>query len=304
MDLLQKFADVEIKEDARITKADKDFCTAHQAAYDNARSALPELLCMWEDMQSQQTELLASTDTFSTFYLTSRDNIKISKEAIRKQTFSLHSLFIGKLVSYFNKTYHLSLSLTDIENNLVPQEPAGRWPDDYKDQVRKYTEAMQALSVSYTDVLDQIFLYTNGRELSDQALHELKEKCRRAAWNASSRQAKFIQKKCTLLLTGYACHYQDLYNGRWELAQSTSNILRGIAHFETGDCLNIPLSINNIIGSYSLVYNVYEFGDCKKVLSLKLYKNNRVDIKFSTESYARQFVNEYLGDFYLGGEQD
>ncbi len=156
---------------------------------------------------------------------------------------------------------------------------------------------MQTLSVRYTDVLDQIFLYTDGRELSDQALHELKEKCHRAAWNASNGQAKFTQKKCTLLLTGYACHYQDMYGGgRWELVLSTSDILRGIAHFETGDCSNIPLSIGNIIGSYNLSHNVYEFYDCQKALSLKLYKNNRVDIKFSTEEYAWQFVSEYLGD--------
>ena len=84
--------------------------------------------------------------------------------------------------------------------------------------------------------------------------------------------------------------------GRWELVLSTSDILRGIAHFETGDCSNIPLSIGNIIGSYNLSHNVYEFYDCQKALSLKLYKNNRVDIKFSTKEYAWQFVSEYLGD--------
>lgn len=297
MDLLQKFAGVEVKEDAHITEADKHFCTAHQAAYDNARSALPELLCMWEDMQSQQTELLAGTDTPSTFYLSSGDNIEISKDAIREQIFSLHSLFIGKLVSYFNKTYHLSLSITDMEDILIPQKPADKWTDDYEDRVRKYTEDMLNLSLRYTDILSQIYVYTDGRELSEQALHELKGKCHLAAWRTSNGQACFTQKKSTLLFNGYACSYQDRYGGGyWELAQSTNDILQGIAHFETGNLSCIPGSLANIIGKYSLHSDFYELYGCEKVQSLKLYKNRRVDIKFTTEEYARQFISEYLGD--------
>lgn len=296
MDLLQKFAGVQVKEDARITEADKHFCTAHQAAYDNARSALPELLCMWEDMQRQQAELLTGTDTSSTFYLASWDNIEISREAVREQTFSLHSLFIGKLVSYFNKTYHLSLSITDIENNLIPQEPADSWTDDYEDRVRKYTQDMLNLSLRYTDILSQIFVYTDGRELSEQALHELKGKCHLAAWHISNGQACFTQKKCTLLLNGYACSYQDRYGGGYfELAQNTKDILRGIAHFETGLLSCIPDSLLNVIEKYSLHSDFYEFYGCEKVQSLKLYKNHRVDIKFSTEEFTRQFINDYLG---------
>lgn len=295
MDLLQKFADVEIKEDARITKADKDYCTAHQAAYDNARSALPELLCMWEDMQSQQTELLSSTDTSSTFYLTSRDNIKISKEAILKQTFSLHSLFIGKLVSYFNKTYQLSLSITDMENNLIPQEPEDKWTDDYEDQIRNYNENLLNLSLRYTDILSQIFVYTCGRELSEHALHELKEKCHEAAWNLSNGHARFIRKKRTLTLNDYFCKFYAGYSSSyWEPTPNTRDILKGLAYFETGGFSDTPLSINRLINANNLKYDSYDFDGCQKVLSIKMYKNHRVDIKFSTEAYAQQFISEYL----------
>lgn len=296
MDLLQKFANVEVKNDARITEADKHFCTAHQAAYDNAKCTLKELLCFWEDMQNQQAELLTGTDTSSSYYLASRDNITLSEKDIRKQVFSLHSLFIGQLVSFFNKTYHLSLSITDIENSLIPQKPEDRWTDDYKDRVKAYTEAMWGLSLRYTDILDQIFIYTDGRELSEQALHELKEKCHEAAWNIAGGQARFTQKKCTLLFNGCFCSFHDQYGGgHWEPAQKTDDILKGIAHFETGSFSYIPHSISSIISAYNLRSDFYEFAGCEKVLSLKMYKNQRVDIKFSSEEYARQFINEYLG---------
>lgn len=297
MDLLQKFAGVDVKKDARITEADKHFCQAHQDAYDNAKDSLQELLCFWEDMQGQQAKLLTGTDTPSSFYLASRDNIKLSREAIRGQIFSLHSLFIGQLVSFFNKAYHLSLSITDIESNLIPREPEDRWIDDYEDRVKAYTQAMQNLTLSYTDILDQIFLYTDGRELSEQALHELKEKCHEAAWNASTGQARFTLKKCALLLNGYFCSFHDRYGGGcWEPAQTTDDILKGIAHFETGSFSYIPHRISSIIQAYNLSSDFYEFDGCEKVLSLKMYKNHRVDIKFSSEAHARQFIHEYLGD--------
>lgn len=296
MDLLQKFANVEVKKEARITEADKHFCAAHQAAYDNAKGTLQELLCFWEDMQNQQAELLTGTDTSTDYYLASRNNIKLSRENIRGQIFSLHSLFIGQLVSFFNKTYHLSLSIMDIENNLIPQKPGDRWTDDYEDRVKAYTQAMQNLSLRYTDILDQIFIYTDGRELSEQALHELKEKCHEAVWNIAGGQARFTQKKCTLLLNGYFCNFHDRYGGGcWELAPKTDDILRGIAHFETGSFSCIPHSISSIISAYNLRSDFYEFIGCEKVLSLKMYKNQRVDIKFSSEEYARQFISEYLG---------
>ena len=296
MELLKKFEAVTVTPDARISDADRAFCKAHQAAYDNAKCNLQELLCFWEDLQLQQAELLAGTETSPSFYLPSRDNIKLSESAVRNQISSLHSQFIGKLVLFFNKTYHLSLSITDIEENLIPRKPGESWTDDYEDRVNAYAQAMQELSLRYMDILDRIFLYTDGRELSEQALHELKQKCHEAAWNLSDGQARFTQKKCTLMFSGYFCSYHDRYGGGyWELAQKTKDILRGISHFETGNFSSTPHNISNIMESYHIYSDFHEFDGCKKVLSLKMYKNQRVDIKFSTEENARQFISEYLG---------
>ena len=38
-----------------------------------------------------------------------------------------------------------------------------------------------------------------------------------------------------------------------------------------------------------------EFPTCKKVKQMKLFKNNRVDLKFHSPQLAEQFVNKYLG---------
>ena len=56
MDLLTKFENIEMKADTRISEADRIFCKAHQAAYDNTRASLPELGFIWDDMLGQQKE--------------------------------------------------------------------------------------------------------------------------------------------------------------------------------------------------------------------------------------------------------
>ena len=106
MDLLQKFETVEMKADTRISESDRIFCEAHQAAYDSARTSLPELGFIWNDMLSQQRELLAPAGTSSETYLVTYNGLKLSDDIIQKQIHSLHPLFICQLASYFSKQCH------------------------------------------------------------------------------------------------------------------------------------------------------------------------------------------------------
>lgn len=154
---------------------------------------------------------------------------------------------------------------------------------------------MDELSLSYTAVLEQIFLQTDGRALYEQALHELKEKCHQAAWISGSGKPLFEQKKSILQLTGYACNFRDRYSGVvWELSDRTKNILRGIAHFETGMFGTAPCSLSRLLGRYDLPDSQHEFPDCEKLQSLRMFKNGRVDIKFASEAHAAQFIEDYL----------
>lgn len=295
MDLLTKFENVEIKADTRITESDRIFCEAHQAAYDIARTSLPELEFFWNDMLNQQRELLASTGASSETYLSDYGGLKLSDKDIRQQTRSLPSLFIGRLVSYFSKTYHFSIQVNDIIKNLVPEKPTNRWEENYEERVEKYTKELDELVLHYTDVLEQIFLQTGGRAFLEQALLELKEKCHQASWITSNGTPRFEQKKSVIQLTGYACSCRNRYCGDvWELADRAKDILHGIAHFETDSFDLIPGSISSAIGRYESSSNQYEFSDCKKIQSLRMFKNGRVDIRFTSETYASQFIEEYM----------
>ena len=294
MDLLTKFSSIEIKPDTRISEADRTFCQAHQAAYDAAREALQELEFFWEDMQRQQQEALAPAGTKSESYLTVHNKMYLSVENIREQRRSLHPVFIDKLINYFNGAYHLTIRTEDIKENLLPHEPSYRFEKDFKQQTEEYTAALDSLALHYTDVLEQLFLRTSGQELAEAAVFDLKEKCRRAAWDSRNSKPNFTLKK-TVLQLDYACSYRSYrYHGSWEILQQTINILNGIAHFEAGGFSCIPGSLSQTMQSRP-DDSAIEFADCGKVQSMRLYKNHRADIKFHTEEYARKFVEEYLG---------
>lgn len=296
MDLLTKFASIEIRPDTRISEADHTFCQAHQAAYDAAREALQELEFFWEDIQRQQQEALAPVDAPSESYLTARNKPYLSKENIREQRRSLHPVFISRLIDYFNSAYHLTIRAEGIKENLLPHEPSYRFAQDFRQQAEEYTAALDSLALHYTDVLEQLFLQTSGRELAEAAVLDLKEKCRRAAWDSNGSKAGYTLKKSILQLD-YACSYRDhyRYHGSWEILRQTVNILKGIAHFEAEGFSPVPDSLGQIIQKGAPNDSSTEFTGCVKVQSMKLYKNHRADIRFHTEEYARKFVEEYLG---------
>lgn len=299
MDLLQKFSDVEVKDDTRITETDKHFCKAHQAAYDNARSALLELKYFWEDMISNQDNLISSIEKPSTLYLLDGNALKISSEKIDEQIKTTHSTFTSELIQYFNKTYKISISSHEVLTALLPKQPEVSRHFDELNEWKAYEKAMLELSLQYTDILEQIFIKLDGRNLQEQAMHELLGKCHEAAWNSHHKTPGYVRKKAVIQFSDYACSYSARYSYEsWELTQKTKHILQGIAHYETDSFSLIPSTISSIIGSYDLKSDFFEFPTCKKLQSIKLYKNGRVDIRFATEEYAQQFTEKYLGTVY------
>ena len=303
MDILSKFAVVKVKSVQRITEEDQKFCTAQQAAYESAKAVLSELHFFWEDALQTQGRILADTDTPKTQYLTSYDELKISPEKIQDQTNKLHSTFIQQLVSYFNHLYRISLSYTDIAEKLIPQPPKYQYSyekkeDAYIKEYEIYETKLANLTLTADSILKEIFSQMDGRGLAEQALFELKSKCHNAAWSDYHKAPKYELHKDILRFAGYACSYSDYrHSSPWELSSGLKDVLRGIAHFETDTFSYIPENILSLL-SYSHPYDLTTFPNCKKVKQLKMFKNGRVDIKFSDAELAKKFVENYLGTVY------
>ena len=296
MELLQKFAAVEVQTDRRIAETDKNYCERHQKAYEAAISSFQELAFFWEDMNKVQQELLGGKESsFFYNYLASHNGPSISQAAINNHIEALHKDFIMNLTYYFNSAYHVSVESSEISGVLLPKKPEGRWQDNYVEICEAYQAQMQSLVVRYQDVVDQIFLRLDGRSFSEQAFYELFAKCHSAAWNDSTQKPKFERKKDTLSFTGYFCRFRGWPYNKWEVCNSMKDILYGLAHFETDSYRVFPVGFSELFRYHEIEEPLVEFPTCKKVKQMKLFKNNRVDLKFHSPQLAEQFVNKYLG---------
>lgn len=292
MDLLSKFDSVHVTSDGRISEQDKAFCAAHQTAYDAAKSSLEELKYIWTDILEQQETALQGTGRPSTTYVTS-SGLNISVDHIEKQIQLLHRLFIFNLVWYFNKTYHVTVSAEEVIEVLLPKEPE-RYSCSEED-IAQYEKQVQELSLHSDQIVEHILARLDGRGLQEQAIYELKEKCHKAVWNTYSGKAEFVCKKDVISLS-YGCSFKTWAGySEWELTDTIKSVLRGLAHYETGAFAATPKTISNLLGYYCTRNDRIDFSDCKKVKQLRLFKNRRVDIRFSDASEAKEFTEKYLG---------
>ncbi len=304
MNMLSKPEINRMKSANRITQEELAFCIAQQSAYEAAKTGLSELSFCWENIIKNQKELLGDADrSEGTRYLLNTGKLKISSEVLRNNRYSLHTEFIKQLVYYFHYTYHISLDYLEIVQKLIPQKPKyeylGDVPDEvYKAKLDEYNKSMDDLSLHYDMILDEIFSQTNGRNLTEQAIYEIKTRCHRAAWNNYGHRPLYELHKNIIRLQQYTCEYHCSYAScSWNLTRDMENILHGIAHFETGSCSSVPNDILKLLTS-SPSTDLILLPGCTKVEQIRLFKNGRADIRFASEEFATQFTEEYLGTVY------
>lgn len=286
MNLLEKLDAVEIKTDNRISEADRAFCQSRQNAYDDARQILLDLRQQWKRTVSEQ-EQKYETDHYI-------DIPNFSVLVIRERMEDLHGQFISAIVGHFNSLYHVSVSTEEIKEVLLPKEPRQHGWDVDKAAVTAYRKEMRNLALRYESVLDQIFIQLGGRTFAERALDEIKEKCHSAAWNQYRKVPEFEVKGDTIRFTSYACKFSDWITPEWKLSDGMKDILHGIAYFETGRFGCYPPDFHELMRWSAVKYSEVDF-DCKKIKRLKMFKTNRVDVKFAGKALANQFAEEYLG---------
>lgn len=292
MNVLEKLSGVEIKPDSRISEEDRRFCSAHQQAYDAAREELSGLRQIWKDIVQHQEDILRTVATESYEWNRYIELSGLSSLDIRKKLEEMPEIFISRIVHYFNGKYHVSVDSEPVKNVLIPESPKYSWE---KEQIHQYHIAMRDLSLRYEDILEQIFIQLGGRTFAERAVDELKEKCHTAAWNTYRSTPDYEVKSDTIRFTSYACKFDDwLGRPRWSLNDGMKDILRAASHFETGQLEYYPSGVSALLGWDDKESSVFEF-TCDKLKQLRMFKNHRVDLKFSSKAYANQFASEYLG---------
>lgn len=296
MGLLEKFEQVEIRADARITEADRIFCQKHQRAYQSALTLFQQLLTLWRDGEEQQQIALRDPeqpDSAWSLYLKSKKSPLLDTLQIRGHIRALHRKFIETVTAYLNAAYHLSIDADMVEDKLMT-------PPELEDGDDTEAEAeLPDLILRYEDIIDLILSWFDGRSLSEQAPYEMIKKCHRAAWRDHDHKQKFEQRKNVVTFPSGACSFGyscKQFCELWTFRGGIQDVLKGLAHFETGNFDDYPDDLDYLVpDGVELRYDLWEFETCEKLERIKLFKNGRMDIRFTHEGYARQFVAEYLG---------
>ena len=102
MNLLDKFATVEIKADNRISEADRLFCTQNQTAYEKAGEFLRKVMVELEAALEEQRQLLCKKE--SEFYESYMDHDHLTVRNVTNALVDRHKTLIQRIVSYFSHT--------------------------------------------------------------------------------------------------------------------------------------------------------------------------------------------------------
>lgn len=284
-DLLEKFGNVKVDVTSKVAESDNIACLLMQGAYDKACEAIKQLRSMEEIHIAAQKSAIENLPSGSiSDYL--GDAYSINK--INHRLRDIHAIFIDDIVRWFENTYHVELAKDAIRNELVPQLD---YYDNNLEHHKQYEEKMESLHIRYEDVLDLIIVQLGGFTFAERALNELKLKCFEAAHHSyMHQQATYSQKKAIISLE-YGCSCSE-YSGDFRLNSGAKNIVRGLIMYEYGQTSIMPYQYTMLL-DYEFSQQLIEINS-SKVASIKCFKNTRVDIRFTKEQYAREFVEMFL----------
>lgn len=324
MSLLEKFGAVEIKADNRIAEEDKAFCQREQEAFDKSGPALQQIADLMQSSYEEQKSILGIEDGNNSFY-----NPYMTSEHFRCDVINVHRAmmernehFICRIVSYFSRKYKVELDDQKIKEHLIPaapKEPSEPYyvrqhftdeeldayrakVDAYKKGLAEFNQRLRALPLRYEQVVDEIFVQLGGFSFQERAMNEMLARCWKAShredWRTNKTVEEFEVKNATLKLleSGYWCRCKDdswrSYE-EWEPGQGLKTVLEAVAHFQCGRMNEGHLWFPELF-KYDTRENVFDIRNMEKVKGIKMFKNGRVDIKFSSAAFAQEFVENYL----------
>lgn len=317
MSLVDKFSAIEIKADNRISKEDKEFCQCHQEAFDKSGPALQRIADAIIAGNEEQKSILRTEHENQIFYNPYMTGSRFECEV--DQVYCVmeerNRKFISRIVNYFSRKYNVKLDESEIIKHLIlaaPKEPELPWDGyrnmsseemnafkkkiaAYKADEASYHTALRSLPLRYEQIVDEIFVQLGGFSLEERAMNEMLSRCWKAShhedWRTEKMEERFEVKNATLKLLeeGYWCRY----NSKWESNQDLRVILDALAHFQCGRMNEGHLWFPELF-KYEISENTFDIYNMGKIKNIKLFKNGRVDIKFSSAAYAQEFVENYL----------
>lgn len=264
--LLEKFDIVMISNEQRISEEDNNYCIEEGRKYKEAIEVYKDVLQQFETIYNKYPRNINSYR--KTGYIDNNYDINHTKN--RMQT--IKDEFINGICYYFSKKYKITIER------------------DFKD---KYD-----LDITYQDILNEIFVQLEGFNFNEKAVKELRDDFIKEL--GGRRNIEIKNNKISI--SNYIYFDSWSWSGT-KISYRNDRVIalfKVLSHFEREEN-DIIITFNNVINELQEgtktydIFRKYSFEHLDKVKNFKIYKNNKVDIIFTTKQLAEEFLNEYCG---------
>lgn len=197
-------------------------------------------------------------------------------KSIKSEMDSVINRYLYKIISYFESKYKLQLS--DVYGGRYNQY-------EFREN---FPEKEYFSDLDYAEIIDKISTFTNGADLVKMGEDKFKAEFIRGFKNWGSKT--FEIKGNTLRVDGYLTLYPKSYGTQYEYDDSKIGDLHiGLNFFETGALSGeIDKTFKDLKGK-ACYFDEITFYNFKMIKSFKLFKNGRMDLKFTSPKFANDF---------------
>jgi hypothetical protein len=266
-DVLSMFDTIDLtQEKTLISDEDREHINKYEESYKATLSVFENTLQQLKALYEQFGDDNKTYDSYS--FVCRYNDIRNTEERINK----LKDNFISKVCYYFINKYNVTI--------------------DYESICKKYDT-----TVTTQNILDEIIEQLDGFSFIEKAQQEIKQQLQK-----ETTYSKPVAKGNKLTLSNF--FYLDQFDLKWGNYKLSYNsydkaqiLLKALYLYE--------YNITQLTGEAEELYKTFRYGknddvftthelNMKKIKSIKLYKNGRVDIEFTSNYYAKEFAKDFL----------
>lgn len=185
--------------------------------------------------------------------------------------------FIGAITSYFRNEYNVSVEADERETSRFVDENAAH-PEN----------------VNFNIIFEKfVFEKLGGLNFKEKAIKEIKDNCRaNFQYNKGKIKKNTIEVSSFFWIDSFLHQYYNQAEIRYDSKVRLYDLMNAIALFDESAEANITWfksAVNN--GKNEAIIRVHDLGD--KILSIRLFKNGKIILKFNTFENCRRFYEEY-----------
>lgn len=185
--------------------------------------------------------------------------------------------FVGAVTSYFRNEYNVSVKADGRETSRFVDENAAH-PEN----------------VNFDIIFEKfVFEKLGGLNFKEKAIKEIKDNCRaNFQYNKGEIKKNTIEVSSFFWIDSFLHQYYNQAEIRYDSKVRLYDLMNAIALFDESAEANITWfksAVNN--GKNEAIIRVHDLGD--KILSIRLFKNGKIILKFNTFENCRRFYEEY-----------